>query len=99
MSDLCKEINKFGKGIGNEHRYRMLQALIKGPRTVNELVDIIKLSQPAISQHLRTLKESDLVTDERKGQEVYYSLNTEHTLSLLTALVKDIEKSRNRSKK
>jgi DNA-binding transcriptional ArsR family regulator len=94
MTDLCDKINKFGKGIGNEHRYRMLQALIKGPRTVGELVDIIKLSQPAISQHLKTLKESELVTDERRGQEVYYSLNTEHTLSLLAALVRDMERSR-----
>ncbi len=94
MTDLCKEINKFGKSIGNEHRYRMLQALVKGPRTVSELVELIGLSQPAISQHLKTLKESELVTDERNGQEVYYSLNTAHTLTLLTALVRDLEKTR-----
>ncbi len=94
MGDLCDKINKFGKSIGNEHRYRILQSLIKGPRTVGELVDTIGLSQPAISQHLRTLKEAELVVDERKGQEVYYSLNTEHTLALLTALVKDLERSR-----
>lgn len=97
MGDLCDKVNKFGKGIGNEHRYRMLHALIKGPKTVGELVDIIGLSQPAISQHLKTLKESELVLDERKGQEVYYSLNTEHTLALLTALVRDLERSRKRS--
>lgn len=94
MTDLCDKINKFGKSIGNEHRYRMLQALIKGPLTVGELVERIGLSQPAISQHLKTLKESDLVTDERRGQEVYYSLNAEHTLTLLTALVRDMERSR-----
>lgn len=94
MSDLCDKVNKFGKGIGNAHRYEILQSLIKGPRTVGELVQIINLSQPAVSQHLRTLKENDLVLDERRGQEVYYSLNTEHTLSLLTALVRDLERSR-----
>lgn len=94
MGDLCKEINKFGKSIGNETRYRILQTLIKGRKTVNELVSITELSQPAISQHLKTLKESNLVADERQGQEVYYSLNGEYTLSLLTALVKDIEKYR-----
>lgn len=94
MGDLCKEINKFGKGIGNEHRYRILEILMKGEKTVGELVNIIKLSQPAISQHLKTLKESSLVVDERRGQEVYYRLNAEYTLSLLTALVKDLERSR-----
>lgn len=94
MGDLCKEINKFGKSIGNETRYRILQSLIKGSKTVGELVALLELSQPAMSQHLKTLKESNLVTDERQGQEVYYSLNGEYTLSLLTALVKDIEKYR-----
>ena len=94
MGDLCKEINKFGKGIGNETRYRILQTLIRGKKTVTELVALTKLSQPAISQHLKTLRESNLVIDERHGQEVYYSLNAEYTLSLLTALVKDIEKYR-----
>jgi ArsR family transcriptional regulator len=94
MTDLCDKINKFGKGIGNEHRYRILQLLIKGPRTVGEIVEAVGLSQPAVSQHLKTLKESELVIDERRGQEVYYSLNAEYTLSLLTALVKDMERSR-----
>jgi ArsR family transcriptional regulator, arsenate/arsenite/antimonite-responsive transcriptional repressor len=94
MKDLCSEINKFGKGIGNEARYRILQALIKGDKTVTELVSIVDMSQPAISQHLKTLKESDLVLSQKIGQEVHYSLNAEHTLSLLTALVKDIAKYR-----
>ena len=92
MSDLCKEINKFGKGIGNETRYRILESLLKGRKTVGELVDIVKLTQPAISQHLKTLKESNLVVDERRGQEVFYSVNSEYTLKLLTSLVKDMEK-------
>jgi DNA-binding transcriptional ArsR family regulator len=94
MGDLCKEINKFGKGIGNETRYRILEALLKGKKTVNELVAIFDLTQSAISQHLRTLRESNLVIDERQGQEVYYSVNSEYTLKLLTSLVKDMEKSR-----
>jgi DNA-binding transcriptional ArsR family regulator len=92
MGDLCGEINKFGKGIGNEARYRLLQALIKGDKTVSELVELMNLSQPAISQHLKTLKESNLVTSKKTGQEVRYAINAEYTLSLLTALVKDITK-------
>lgn len=94
MSDLCDKINKFGKGIGNEHRYRMLMALVKGPMTVGDLTEVVGLTQPAVSQHLKTLRESGLVTDEKRGQEVYYALNAEYTLSLLTALVRDMEKSR-----
>lgn len=94
MTDLCKEINNFGKSIGNETRYRILQALLKGKKTVNELVDMFHLTQPAISQHLKNLKHSDLVTDERQGQEVYYTVNAEYTLRLLSELVKNMEKGK-----
>ncbi len=86
MTDLCKEINEFGKGIGNKSRYRILESLIKGRKTVGELVRIVELSQPAVSQHLKTLKGSGLVVDERRGQEVYYSVNAEYLLGLLKNL-------------
>lgn len=96
MSDLCKEINKFGKGVGNAARYRIIEALLKGRKTVNELTDIVKLSQPAVSQHLKTLKACDLVIDERRGKEVFYVVNTEYTLKLLHNLVKDMNKQKSR---
>lgn len=94
MSDLCDEIEKFGKGIGNASRYRIVEALLKGRKTVGELVKIIKLSQPAVSQHLKTLKAYNLVVDERRGQEVFYTVNTEHTLKLLKNLVGEIQKQK-----
>ncbi|HEX3095800.1 MAG TPA: metalloregulator ArsR/SmtB family transcription factor [Patescibacteria group bacterium] len=91
MTDLCNEINNFGKGIGNEARYRIIEALLPGPKTVSELVKKVKQSQPAVSQHLKALKSYNLVTDKRDGKEVYYSVNTEYTLKLLTSLVNDIK--------
>ena len=98
MSDLCKEINKFGKGVGNAARYRIIEALLKGRKTVNELTRIVKLSQPAVSQHLKTLKACDLVIDERRGKEVFYVVNTEYTLKLLHNLVNDMNKQKKKSK-
>jgi ArsR family transcriptional regulator len=92
MSDLCKEINKFGKGVGNAARYRIIEALLNGRKTVNELTRIVKLSQPAVSQHLKTLKSCDLVIDERRGKEVFYAVNTEYTLKLLKSLISDMNK-------
>ncbi len=92
MTDLCKEINAFGKGISNEARYRILEALLKGKKSVGDLVDIVRLSQPAVSQHLKTLKLYNLVVDEKKGQEVLYSINSEYTLKLLASLVNDMKK-------
>jgi ArsR family transcriptional regulator, arsenate/arsenite/antimonite-responsive transcriptional repressor len=96
MSDLCKEINKFGKGIGNAARYRIIEALLKGRKTVGELTRIVKLSQPAVSQHLKTLKACDLVIDERRGKEVFYAVNTEYTLKLLKNLIGDMNKPKSK---
>jgi len=93
MSDLCGEINRFGKGLGNASRYRIVEALLKGRKTVGELVTIVKLSQPAVSQHLKTLKDSGLVVDERRGQEVFYTVNAEYMLELLKKLTKNIKRS------
>ena len=97
MTDLCKEINEFGKGIGNKSRYRILEALLQGRKTVGELVKIVKLSQPAVSQHLRTLRGNGLVVDERRGQEVLYSVNTEYLLGLLKNLSDQVRKKRKTS--
>ncbi len=90
MTDLCGQINKFGKGIGNPARYRIVEALLPGRKTVSEIVSIVKLSQPAVSQHLKTLKEADIVVDERRGKEVFYAVNTEQTIRLLTGMIKDM---------
>ncbi len=86
MTDLCKEIARLGKGIGNENRYRILQALMRGPRTVGEIAAKVRLSQPAVSQHLNVLKSANLVADERQGQEVHYSINVSYMANLLKKL-------------
>ncbi len=92
MSALCDEMERFGKALGNAARYTIIQSLLKGRKTVGELRDIVKLSQPAVSQHLKTLKAAGLVIDERRGQEVFYSVNSGHLLLLLTKLSGDISK-------
>jgi DNA-binding transcriptional ArsR family regulator len=93
MTDLCKEIARMGKGIGNENRYRILGILMKGSRTVGEIAEKVHMAQPAVSQHLKVLKDSDLVLDERRGQEVLYSINVEYMTNLLHKLAKDVNRN------
>ena len=91
MTDLCEAMKKFGKGIGVVPRYRIVEALFPGPKTVSELAEKTKQSQPLVSQHLRVLKETGLVRDERQGQEVFYTLNAEHTIQLLKRLSEELK--------
>lgn len=91
MSDVCNEVEKFGKGIGNTTRYRIIETLFSGERTVNELVKETGFSQSLVSQHLRILRESNLVQDTRRGQEVFYALHSEHMLKLLERLTQELQ--------
>lgn len=92
MRDLCHKVNEFGRGISNQNRYLILEALMNEPLTVNQLVKLVGLSQPAVSQNLRTLKDCNLVLDKRHGQEVIYSVNTKYLLSLLKSLTEQAGK-------
>ncbi len=92
MSDLCKEISRMGKGLGNENRYRILETLMRCPRTVGEIAEKVGIAQPAVSQHLKVLKAANLVMDERKGQEICYSINVAYMTNLLHKLAQNVGK-------
>jgi DNA-binding transcriptional ArsR family regulator len=53
-------------------RRRVLEALRTGPRSVGELTAAVPVSQPAVSQHLRVLREAGLVTERRAGTRRLY---------------------------
>lgn len=65
------------QALADDKRVRVLELLGKGERCVCELAEAIDVTQPLLSFHLRTLREAGLVSDTRKGQWVYYSLNRE----------------------
>jgi ArsR family transcriptional regulator len=95
VTDICKKIQQLGKGISSPSRYTIIESLMDGPKTVTDLVHKVKLSQPAVSQHLSTLKSCGLVMNIKKGQEVYYSLNAKHMLEIMKVLMNDVEKCKN----
>ena len=57
------------------NRRKMLEAMRHGPCTVNALVDVCALSQPAVSKHLKVLKAANLVVVKPDGQKRWYELN------------------------
>jgi DNA-binding transcriptional ArsR family regulator len=59
MGGLCNEMKKFGKGIGNASRYQIVEALLKGRKTVGELVKIVGISQPATPKNAQSQQHSD----------------------------------------
>lgn len=56
-------------------RVTIVESLAERPRSVNEVVSLFNLTQPAISHHLKVLRETGLVTATVEGQSRIYRLN------------------------
>ncbi|WP_336632734.1 MULTISPECIES: ArsR/SmtB family transcription factor [unclassified Microbacterium] len=66
------------KVLGNESRLWLLRLIGEDPRTVNALAEATGMSQPLVSQHLRSLRQSGLVAAMRSGKEVTYEVADVH---------------------
>ena len=62
------------KAMADKTRLHILALLKHDEMCVCELVEVLKMTQPAISQHLRKLKQVGLVKERKKAQWVYYAL-------------------------
>lgn len=61
--------------LADETRCRLVDLLRDGPRPVHDLARAFAISRPAISRHLRVLRQAGLVSEERKGRENVYALD------------------------
>lgn len=69
--------DSFYKAISDRTRREILSLLRrKGPMSVNEIAGNFTISLPAISEHLKVLRNADLVSTRKEKQFVFYSLNT-----------------------
>jgi ArsR family transcriptional regulator, lead/cadmium/zinc/bismuth-responsive transcriptional repressor len=67
--------NQYFKVLSDPTRHKMVILLNEhGPLCVCDLGNILNISPSAVSQHLRRLKDLDLVSNERQGQTIFYSL-------------------------
>lgn len=62
------------KIVSEESRLKLLCILRRGEHCVCEIMKHVDLSQSLISHHLKDLKDAGVVTDEKRGLRVYYSL-------------------------
>jgi DNA-binding transcriptional ArsR family regulator len=63
--------------LAERSRRRILDLLLEQPRSVGELVELLGLSQPGTSKHLRVLREAGLVRVRRDAQRRWYELRPE----------------------
>jgi DNA-binding transcriptional ArsR family regulator len=70
--------------LGDPSRQAILERLTDGPLAVGQLAEVLPISRPAVSQHLKVLKDVGLVTDRQEGTRRLYSVDPDG-LALLRA--------------
>ena len=78
-ADICS-------GLADPRRILILYALSEKPSNVSDLANAVEISQPAASRHLNILRERGMVSAQRDGQSVIYSLGDERIIQALDLL-------------
>ena len=73
-------------GLADPNRILILYSLYEKSCSVNELAEALDLTQPTTSRHLQILRERNLVSAQRDGQQVFYSLNDHRIIDALNLL-------------
>lgn len=69
--------DSFYKAIADRNRREIMSLLRRnGPMSVNEIASNFQISLPALSEHLKVLRNADLVSARKEKQYVFYSLNS-----------------------
>jgi len=86
--------DQFFKAIADQNRRKILNLLRdKGVLSAGEISEYFEISKPSLSDHLKILKNADLIYAEKKGQFIYYRLNTSVFQDFVTWII-DLSKNK-----
>ena len=78
-----KKASQALKVLGNFYRLQIVTLLLNGEKNVSELNKSVKVSQPALSQHLSKLRREGILGARREQLQIYYYLNNPHVIRVL----------------
>ena len=91
MEGSFQKMTKLLSIAGSDVRLKILYLLnLENELCPCDLADILKMSVPAISQHIRKIKDAGIINSRRDGQTLYYSLNKDET-EIFNSIFKSIE--------
>ena len=86
--DSARTIAQFFQVLSDPTRVRIVKALAEGEWCVTDLVDALKMDQPAVSHQLKYLRRLGVVKHHKKGRHVYYTLNDDQLRDVLFSGIK-----------
>jgi ArsR family transcriptional regulator len=76
------QVAELFRALSDTSRVRVIASLAEGETNVGKLAEAIGLSESAVSHHLRILRQMRLVRADKRGREVFYSLDDDHVADL-----------------
>jgi ArsR family transcriptional regulator, arsenate/arsenite/antimonite-responsive transcriptional repressor len=88
------------KALSDPTRREIMRLLSQGEKTAGELASKFDMTKPSMSHHFAVLKDAELVSSRRDGQQIWYSLNTTVAEDAIAWVMDLVERSpRKRSKR
>jgi ArsR family transcriptional regulator len=88
------------KALSDPTRREIMRLLSQGEKTAGELASKFDMTKPSMSHHFAVLKDAELVSSRRDGQQIWYSLNTTVAQDAIAWVMDLVERSpRKRSKR
>lgn len=78
------------KALASKKRLDILRILFDSPKCVHEICELVEISQPLASQHLRVLKQAKIIAVESRGRENIYSVADEHVRHLVIDAIEHV---------
>ena len=78
------------EALSSQVRRKILAYLAHADLTAGEIAALFEISKPAVSQHLSVLENAGLVTSEKRGQYVHYSLVPDHLANVLSSYAQEV---------
>ena len=69
------EVSEICKVLSDPHRIQILQMLVDEEKCASELLEKFTISQPTLSHHMKSMTDSGLIQEKKKGKRTYYSIN------------------------
>ncbi|EFH88515.1 ArsR/SmtB family transcription factor [Ktedonobacter racemifer] len=88
--DTAIEVAEIFRALGDSSRIKIVYSLLKQELCTCDLAAIIGSSESSVSQHLRILRQLRLVKSQRRGKQVFYSLDDAHIRTLLVVCLSHV---------
>lgn len=84
------------KALADETRLRLVRLLLRGPLSVNEIIEVLGMGQSRVSRHLKILAEAELLDSRRQGTWIYYGAGLASADPMVVELLRLLERHERR---